>query len=433
MEIGENTSCLQYEQQSDMDQATKTESDHSKCKIATGVKHHVLHHQVYSLSAIEECPDKDDSDRPESESNKNEDTKAKQITECSLAVSPETSDKSQVPSTSIEDKREYDTEDSFIVGRSIKTKVLHRINYGAYGSIHTGIFLKTDEKVAVKLEPLKSNHPQLLAEGATMRHLENGPGIPTIKWFGSYEPKFNVMVMDLLGPSIQQLLALCGHKFTLKTVLMLADQMLETMDFIHSKDYVHRDIKPDNFVIGRPGTEKENQIYLLDFGLAKKFHRQRFSVPVISSAYLVHPLAGTIRYMGLHAHEGLGDQPRDDLESLSYVFIYLFKGRLPWQGIKGCKSKEEKIAQVRKMKATISPSELCSDMPEQFAAFVDKCRRSRVYDAESSAKNWRKIFRKLGQSLNIEYDNRFDWVVKKEESGLDFIEEAFKTRGHASS
>ena len=73
--------------------------------------------------------------------------------------------------------------------------------------------------------------------------------MPNVHWFG-VEGAYNVMVIDLLGPSLEDLLNYCKRKFTLKTVLMLADQMLQRIEFIHSRHFLHRDIKPDNFLIG---------------------------------------------------------------------------------------------------------------------------------------------------------------------------------------
>ena len=75
--------------------------------------------------------------------------------------------------------------------------------------------------------------------------------------------------MDLLGPSIEDLFNFQKRKFTLKTTLMLGDQMLSRIEYIHSKGYLHRDLKPDNFLMGVG--KKKTQVYAIDFGLAKKY------------------------------------------------------------------------------------------------------------------------------------------------------------------
>lgn len=69
------------------------------------------------------------------------------------------------------------------------------------------------------------------------------------RWFGQ-ERDYNVLVMDLLGPSLEDLFNFCSRRFTIKTVLMLADQMIGRIEYVHCKSFIHRDIKPDNFLMG---------------------------------------------------------------------------------------------------------------------------------------------------------------------------------------
>lgn len=69
------------------------------------------------------------------------------------------------------------------------------------------------------------------------------------RWYGQ-EREYNVLVMDLLGPSLEDLFNFCSRRFTIKTVLMLADQMIGRIEYVHCKSFIHRDIKPDNFLMG---------------------------------------------------------------------------------------------------------------------------------------------------------------------------------------
>jgi len=304
------------------------------------------------------------------------------------------------------------TSSEFIVGRSVKTRVLRKINEGAFGEIHVGELLENGKQVAVKLEVQNTLHPQLLSEGNIYRHLQGGPGIPEVYWFGLHEPLYNVMVMDILGPSLQDLFVYCDHKFTVKTTLMLVDQMLSILEFFHKKQYLHRDVKPDNFMIGIG--DKASQVYVIDLGLTKKISRQRFSVGQIG-CQLLHPMVGTVRYAGIHAHLGHEEGPRDDLESLAYVWAFFLRGSLPWQGI-DARNRDEKFARIRDMKKQTRPADLFEGFPHEFDRYLDYVRAMRR-DELPNYQRVRDVFRKLAANSGIAYDFEFDWVVKERETG----------------
>ena len=130
--------------------------------------------------------------------------------------------------------------------------------------------MNNGEEVAVKVESTKARHPQLLYESKVYKILQGGIGIPHIRWYGQ-ERDMNVLVMDLLGPSLEDLFNFCGRRFTMKTVLMLADQMISRIEWVHNKNFIHRDIKPDNFLMGIG--RHCNKVFLVDFGLAKKYRK----------------------------------------------------------------------------------------------------------------------------------------------------------------
>lgn len=122
--------------------------------------------------------------------------------------------------------------------------------------------------MAIKLELSSCRNPQLQYEYKIYRLLKGGIGIPSVYYYGS-EGSYNVMVLDLLGPSLEDLFNYCNRRFTLKTVCMLAQEMILRLEYVHTMNFIHRDIKPDNFVIGL--NENANVIYLLDFGLSKRY------------------------------------------------------------------------------------------------------------------------------------------------------------------
>ena len=215
----------------------------------------------------------------------------------------------------------------FIVGG--KYRLVRKIGSGSFGDIYLAINTTNGEEVAAKIESIKARHPQLLYEFKLYKILQGGIGIPHIRWYGP-ERDYNVLVMDLLGPSLEDLFNFCSRRFTMKTVLMLATQMIGRIEFIHSKNYIHRDMKPDNFLMGIG--RQCNKLFLIDYGLAKKFRDNRTRQHI---AYREGKnLTGTARYASINGHLGIEQSRRDDMESLGYVLMYFNLGSLPWQGLR---------------------------------------------------------------------------------------------------
>ena len=146
--------------------------------------------------------------------------------------------------------------------------LLCKIGRGAFGEIYSAIYKRTGQKVAIKKEPAQSQYPQLQIEAKVYSILEGGMGIPRV-YMKSSSRENNIMVMDLLGPSLEDMLNYCGRKFTVKTTMMLGIELITRLEFIHHRNFIHRDIKPDNFVVGLG--ERSNVIYLIDFGLSKQY------------------------------------------------------------------------------------------------------------------------------------------------------------------
>ncbi|XP_022827711.1 casein kinase I-like isoform X2 [Spodoptera litura] len=288
-----------------------------------------------------------------------------------------------------------------------KYRIIRRIGGGSFGDIYLGINISNGEEVAVKVESIKARHPQLLYESRVYKMLQGGIGIPHIRWYG-YEKDHNILVMDLLGPSLEDLFNFCSRQFTIKTVLMLADQMLGRVEFIHCKCFIHRDIKPDNFLMGIG--RHCNKLYMIDFGLAKKFRDLRTRTHI--SYREDKNLTGTARYASINAHLGIEQSRRDDMESLGYVLMYFNRGSLPWQGLKAI-TKKQKYERISEKKMSTPVEVLCKGFPAEFAMYLNYCR-GLTFDEAPDYMYLRQLFRILFRTMNYQYDYTFDWTILRQ-------------------
>lgn len=292
-------------------------------------------------------------------------------------------------------------------------ELIKKIGGGSFGQIYIGEDTQTHKKVAVKLENKKTNVPQLCYESKLYVLFSGCPSVPRLHWYGS-DHTHNIMVIDLLGKSLEDLFIQCGQKLSLKTVLMLADQMISCVEYIHSKNFIHNDIKPDNFVMGKD--DKANQVHVIDFGLSKKY-RDPFTHQHIAYAD-GRSLTGTPRYASIAALQGIRQTRRDDMESLGYVWMYLLKGSLPWMGI-NLRSRDQKFGKILDVKAATSIESLCAGYPQEFAEYLHNVRNLK-FDEQPNYTYYRKMFRDLFIRKGYVFDYVYDWTdvskVKKKES-----------------
>ena len=285
-----------------------------------------------------------------------------------------------------------------------------KIGTGSFGEIFEGTDIFDNSPVAIKLEHNTVKYPQLLFEAKLLKSIP-GTGIPTMHWFG-IAGEYNAMVMELLGQNLEDLFNYCTKNFTLKTILMITIQIIERIKHVHENNYVHRDIKPENFLVGKDNTSKI--IYILDFGLAKRYRDEHTHIHIPLKEN--RNLTGTARYASCNAHNGLEQSRRDDMESIAYVILYFFKGKLPWQGLK-CKDKNEKYAKIKDMKMSITPEKLCEGFPIEFANYLTKVKKL-GFEEEPAYKDYIKMFNDLFKSKDFEMDYMYDWVTVKNNTNV---------------
>lgn len=299
---------------------------------------------------------------------------------------------------------------SNVVG--VHYRVGKKIGEGSFGVIFEGTNLLNNQQVAIKFEPRKSDAPQLRDEYRTYKILVGCPGIPNVYYFGQ-EGLHNILVIDLLGPSLEDLFDHCGRRFSLKTVVMVAKQMLSRVQTIHEKNLIYRDIKPDNFLIGRPGTKAANVIHVVDFGMAKQYRdpKTKQHIPYRERK----SLSGTARYMSINTHLGREQSRRDDLEALGHVFMYFLRGGLPWQGLKAATNKQ-KYEKIGEKKQTTPIEELCRGFPPQFAEYLTYVRNLGFEDTPDYD-YLRDLFTQAAKDEGIVEDGEYDWMKKPDRKG----------------
>ena len=188
---------------------------------------------------------------------------------------------------------------------------------------------------------------------------------------------------------------------------MIGIQILDRLEFIHNKNIIHRDIKPDNFVIGLEN--KSHIIYVLDFGLSKKFRSSRTHQHI---KFTVNKkLTGTARYASINALKGCEQSRRDDLEAIGYVLMYFLRGSLPWQGLQIQKGEDRYKKILQKKKATTA-EELCKGFPKEFVDYINYTRNLE-FEADPDYKYLRNLLVTVLEKENSKFDFWYDWVTEK--------------------
>lgn len=257
-----------------------------------------------------------------------------------------------------------------IINKNFLCHLNNVIGSGTFGKVLYCSTLDNKNEYAIKFEKSNVKSSVIEAEYDIYQQLKGGEGIPNIVWTGEYK-KYKLMVMDLLGPSLDKFFIFCNKKFSPLTSSLLGIDMVRRVQYIHSKGFLHRDIKPNNFMLGKFSKSLEyindTTVYIIDFGLSKEYidFDNKTHLPFKDGRRFI----GTPRYASIGTHLGYRQSRRDDLESIAYILIYFVIGELPWQGIKA-KSKSEKKEKILEMKLKTSFS-TDKRIPKELICFLE--------------------------------------------------------------
>lgn len=248
--------------------------------------------------------------------------------------------------------------------------IINKLGSGSFGDV----YLLQDHKnklYAGKIEDKNKENVRLREEQYIYDILHKKGvynGIPKIYKF-LQTTESNILVMELLGSSLEELFIKHNKLFDFQTTIKLGLKIIEIMENIHNAGIIHRDIKPSNFMVGL--NECSNMIYIMDFGLSKQYINKNRHIKLKSERSLV----GTARYASINVHMGIEPSRRDDLESIGYMLVYFLKGSLPWQGLKKHKNSDS-IQLIGDKKMCTSVDKLCSDIPNNscLIAYINYCK-----------------------------------------------------------
>lgn len=287
---------------------------------------------------------------------------------------------------------------------------------GCFGQVWKGVDKTTNEVVAIKFEDnqAKGSPNQLKTEYDTLRIVNasdsNVQGFSKAHWFG-IEGRFSCLAMTMLGRSLEDRMQQCGKKLSAQSVVLIADQVIRRMEFLHSVGLIHRDIKPENFMFGVGS--RIHIVYLIDFGLGRRYWRDQQHAPMRT----IQTLTGTARYASINAHKGMEQSRRDDLQAVGHMLIYFLRGALPWSGLEA-KTQEEKYRKIREVKETYPIDQLCEGHPWQFAKFL-KDARALPYTARPDYVGMRKMFADLRSEIGPEEDHDFEFLRGRDTGPLE--------------
>ena len=299
----------------------------------------------------------------------------------------------------------------------------HLIGNGSFGQVYCGVHRYRRFRVAIKLPTEKSNCDMIDREVQFTRKMACEPGFPMLFYSSVIRGKY-VMVESLLGPSLDKLFNYCNKSFPMKTICLIGIDMVKRLRSMHKSGLLHRDLKPNNFTWGNysknyytmnhcttPDYDTKT-IYLIDFGLSESYID-----PKTGTCYKNEKggkFIGTLRYSSCNSHKGIRQCRKDDLESLMYILIYFYKGKLPWQDVKS-KKKEEKHQKIKEEKLRTTVETLCKDMPKEFEhmlTYIKGLLFTEEPNYEKILSSFRNIIHELTEWENVETNYSYIWEKK---------------------
>ncbi|VDB95590.1 unnamed protein product [Peniophora sp. CBMAI 1063] len=275
-------------------------------------------------------------------------------------------------------------------------------------TVCAGIAYLTNEPVVIKYDmPQSDGDPTpVRIEACVYAHLSDCPAVPRVHWAGS-EGGGEVLVIDHLGPTLEDLRSICRGTLSYECVLLIGVQLLEFIECAHRRGIVLRDIKPHNAAVGRT-PDRASTIYNFDFGNARGYIDPGTGahVPLRTGRTIV----GTARFCSHWSHRGLECSRRDDIVSLGHTLLYLYYGYLPWQGVHA-PTREDKIRIIGEMKAPSHPSmlEFLADAPDELSALMEHAY-GLEFEQEPDYKALRGAFEGELASRGLGSDALCDWV-----------------------
>ena len=304
-------------------------------------------------------------------------------------------------------------------------KLLKLICFSHFSWVYVGKNIIENVPVAIKIE--KSTNYNLLESEAYILTSVKGFGIPEVISFGKYGP-FKILIEEFLGKDVLTLWKLGPFKDDpfgqknkyIKDICLFAIQGLERLKYIHDKNIIHRDIKTDNFLIGR---KDPDIIYLIDFGFAKKYRSSRTGKHIKFSK--TGNLIGSMNYASCNSMKGYEISRRDDLESFGYLLLNLAKGGLaPW--IKYCEMKNislyNKLQTILKIKMNITEENAYKGLPNEFLDYM-KYVKKLEFEQEPDYKYLINLFISILSKNEIKRNTTFFWIIQKSNKEKKIFEE----------